>query len=249
MAWPRQCGARISLQQEASPSASRPARSGSTRSTASRPTSHSAATNSRASASKTRWTASANIRTPKRLSPVRRFESRSAMRGILCVAGMGVGLLVDMWCSPTKSIPAMCISDGSLVGRLGLHLTLMPAAHGGMLLAGLICALARSRGEPLRAGLLLGWQFLSMGLAAVGSLLLVTPTSHPLLAMAGMAILMSFANLSIVERAVVSAGSMKALFRYGRAGGDRRLTQELDHFRNGPSIRNITCTEIIASNV
>lgn len=131
---------------------------------------------------------------------------------------MGLGLLIDMLSSPTGSIPSICASGGSLAGRIGMHWTLMPAAHAGMLIGVIICALARGPAEPARVALLLIWQFLCIILAEVSVLLPGAPAADPLLAMAGMAILMALANLPVVERAVANAVQTKGLVPLRWAG-------------------------------
>ena len=128
-----------------------------------------------------------------------------------CLAGMGFGLLIDMLSSPTGSIPSICASGGSLAGRMAMHWTLMPAAHAGMLIGVVICVLARGPAGPARVTLLLLWQLLCIILAEVSILLPGSPAANPVLAMAGMAILMALANLPIVERTVASAIRMKAI--------------------------------------
>ena len=108
----------------------------------------------------------------------------------LCVFLMGIGLLVDLWQSPLKAIPSICSADMALWTKLLLHFAIMPAAHCGMLLGGILSISLRS--DAKRSNISLPLLLLLPRMAAIeaAALILFSPITDPVSMMAAMALLM-----------------------------------------------------------
>ena len=118
----------------------------------------------------------------------------------LCVVLMGMGLLVDLWQSPLKSIPSICSADMALWAKLLLHITLMPAAHCGMLLGGVLSISVRG---PVKLSNISLPLLLLPRMAAIEATALVvfSPITDPVSMMAAMALLMiMLEQLRFLER-------------------------------------------------
>lgn len=68
-----------------------------------------------------------------------------------CVTAMAAGLVIDARAIAPEALAALCVADGSLLGRTLLHWRALPAAHGLMLLAAAATVVACERHAP-RAG-------------------------------------------------------------------------------------------------
>ena len=135
----------------------------------------------------------------------------------LCVVGMGLGLLVDLLQSPTRSIPSICSGDIGLWAQLLLHVTMMPAAHCGMLLGGAFLILEINAVKRSKAVVRLIWQSLRMAAVEVAALVLFSPVTDPVSMMTAMACLMiALEHLSLREGRKCPAqvkGAMKVAHR------------------------------------
>lgn len=117
-------------------------------------------------------------------------EAKWYWSGLGCVAGMTLGLFVDLLRSPTLSILSMCSSRDSLSANLALHAVSMPAAHCGMVLGALLCSLWRRDIRPSNLISTLLWQMFRMMVAEIGAVLLFAQAFGPMATMTFMAAIM-----------------------------------------------------------
>ena len=114
-------------------------------------------------------------------------------RKSLCLVGMGAGLLVDLWRSPVGAIVPVCTGREDAFARTLLHVAMMPAAHAGMIVGGIVCVLwhfGRCASPPTLLCLALFWRCCGMAAAELGSLMLLPEPTDPAAMMLVMAAFM-----------------------------------------------------------
>ena len=125
--------------------------------------------------------------------------SAAHLSGMICGAGMSLGLIVDLERSATGTIPGLCSGGNDLAQRIFEHATMMPFAHAGMLLGVALCVVAQVSSHSLDVSATfarIALRVAQMAAVEAGSLLL-SGDAKPMFVMAIMGGLMILPDLLV----------------------------------------------------
>ena len=120
----------------------------------------------------------------------------NGLKPFFCTLLMGCGLFVDLWLSPTHSIPQLCSIQSGPWASLVIHVSLMPIAHCGMVLGSLIAVMPMRGGERLGKILRFACLLFRMLVVEIATILLLA-SANPLTMMVGMGGLMAGLELTL----------------------------------------------------